>query len=81
MVSSLGNGGRELADLASRGASTRWEAPPERIHQARRIAVRNGLTDYGMPLSERPRAGATNGRSRLSAHPTERKIAPDGCSV
>jgi hypothetical protein len=28
---------------------------PERIHQARRIAVRNGLTDYGMPLEEAER--------------------------
>jgi hypothetical protein len=27
-------------------------ADPERIHQARRAAVRNGLTDYGMPLEE-----------------------------
>jgi hypothetical protein len=27
-------------------------ADPEHIHQARRIAVRNGLTDYGMPLED-----------------------------
>jgi hypothetical protein len=27
-------------------------ADPGRIHQARRIAVRNGLTDYGMPLED-----------------------------
>jgi len=30
-------------------------ADPERIHQARRIACRNGLTDYGVPLDEAER--------------------------
>jgi hypothetical protein len=30
-------------------------ADPERIHQARRIAVRNGLTDYGMSLEDAER--------------------------
>jgi hypothetical protein len=30
-------------------------ADPERIHQARRAAVRNGLTDHGMPLEEAER--------------------------
>jgi hypothetical protein len=30
-------------------------ADAERIHQARRIAVRNRLTDYGMPLDEAER--------------------------
>jgi hypothetical protein len=30
-------------------------ADPERIHQARRAAVRNGLTDYGVPLKEAER--------------------------
>jgi hypothetical protein len=30
-------------------------ADPERIHQARRIAVRNGLTAYGVPLEEAQR--------------------------
>ena len=30
-------------------------ADPERIHQARRAAVRNGLTDFGMPLEEAER--------------------------
>jgi hypothetical protein len=28
---------------------------PERIHQARRAATRNGLTDYGMPLEDAER--------------------------
>jgi hypothetical protein len=40
--------GRTIAALARR-------ADPERIHQARRIAVRNGLTDYGMPLEDAER--------------------------
>ena len=30
-------------------------ADPECIHQARRAAVRNGLTDFGMPLEEAER--------------------------
>ena len=30
-------------------------ADPERIHQARRVATRNGLTDYGMLLEEAER--------------------------
>jgi len=30
-------------------------ADPERIHQARRAATRNGLTDHGMPLEEAER--------------------------
>jgi hypothetical protein len=30
-------------------------ADPERIHQARRAAVRNGLTDYGSTLAEAER--------------------------
>ena len=30
-------------------------ADPERTHQARRAATRNGLTDYGMPLEEAER--------------------------
>jgi hypothetical protein len=40
--------GRTIAAMARR-------ADPERIHQARRAAVRNGLTDYGMPLEEAER--------------------------
>jgi len=30
-------------------------ADPERIDQARRVATRNGLTDYGMPKEEAER--------------------------
>jgi hypothetical protein len=30
-------------------------ADPERIHQARRAAVRNGLTDYGMSVEDAER--------------------------
>jgi hypothetical protein len=30
-------------------------ADPERIHQARRAAVRNGLTDYGMSVQDAER--------------------------
>jgi hypothetical protein len=30
-------------------------ADPERIHEARRYAVRNGLTDYGMALEDAER--------------------------
>jgi hypothetical protein len=30
-------------------------AEPERIHQARRIAARNGLTDFGMSLEDAER--------------------------
>jgi hypothetical protein len=30
-------------------------ADPERIHQARRVATRNGLTDYGMSLEDAER--------------------------
>jgi hypothetical protein len=38
-------------------------ADPERIHQARRAAICNGLTDYGMPLDH----AASVGPDRLAA--------------